>query len=369
MHHVHVSIPRTLLVLALATASLGAQQIRSVGVLPGGIGSQCSSVSASGQVVVGISWGEWGVSNDRSFRIVGNGEAQDIGTFPGAENMWATAVSGNGTTTVGLAFTPTGLRGFRLRNGVFLDLGVLPGAPYGTEAYGVSHDGSVVVGTGSSPGDLFHAFRWTQQTGMVDLGTLPGGDYSYGNAVSASGQVVVGASTSANGEQGFRWTPSTGMTQLQPIDPAVPSGAFAVSATGAFAAGYSGTSMVRWNAAGQVQDLGTLPGGSYAVAYAISGNGQIVGGMSDDVTMESRATVWAALLGQVDLNEFLPELGVDLSDWDLDGVTSISADGRTLVGFGQFQGENRGFVVRVPNPGPGGLGWLIAAWLHAHCHD
>lgn len=368
MHHFSFSTPRTLLVLALATATLGAQQIRSVGVLPGGIGSQCSSVSANGHVVVGISWGEWGVTNDHSFRIVGYGQAQDLGSFPGATDMWATAVSGNGTTTVGLAFTPNGLRGFRLSNGTFDDLGVLPGAPNGTEAYGVSHDGSVVVGTSSSPGDLFHAFRWTQQGGMVDLGTLPGGDYSFGNAVSASGQVVVGSSTSANGEQGFRWTQNGGMSQLQPIDPSVPSGAFAVSATGSFMAGYSGTSMVRWNAAGQVQDLGMLPGGSYAVAYAISGNGQIVGGMGDDGNMESRATVWASLLGHVDLNEFLPELGVDLTGWDLDGVTSISADGRTLVGFGQFEGENRGFIVRVPNPGPGGLGWLIAAWLHAHCH-
>lgn len=362
------SLSRTFAVLALTTVSIAAQQISSVGVLPGGTFSQCSAASANGQVVVGISFGEWGQTPDRSFRIVGNGLAQDIGVFPGATDMWASSVSGNGSTTVGLAFTPNGLRAFRLRNGEFDDLGVLPGAPYGAEAYGTSHDGSVVVGTSSSPGDEFRAFRWTQQTGMVDLGVLPGGGMSFGSAVSASGTVVVGSSGSSNGEQAFRWTPQHGMRALEPVDPSFWSAAFAVSANGAYVAGYSGATAVRWNPAGQAQDLGTLPGGTFSTAYTISGNGQIVGGTSEDENFHSYAIAWAPLLGMVDLNEFLPELGVDLTGWELSVTTGISADGRTLVGLGEFEGEDRGWIARVPNPGPGGLGWLLAAWLHRHCH-
>jgi len=39
-------------------------------------------------------------------------------------------------------------------------------------AFGVSADGSVVVGEARNAVDQYRAFRWTQATGMQDLGTL-----------------------------------------------------------------------------------------------------------------------------------------------------------------------------------------------------
>jgi uncharacterized membrane protein len=45
---------------------------------------------------------------------------------------------------------------------------------------------------------------------MQDLGTLPGYDRSFANAVSADGSVVVGGS----GRRAFRWTASGGMEDL-----------------------------------------------------------------------------------------------------------------------------------------------------------
>lgn len=351
-----------------STASLAAQEITSVGVLSGGTFSQCSAVSADGEVVVGISFGQFQVSPDRSFQIVGDGLPQDIGALPGATDIWASSLSGDGSTVIGLAFTPNGVRAFRLKNGAFLDLGVLPGAPFGAEAYGVSHNGAVVVGTSSSPVADWRAFRWTQQTGMVDLGALPGDVYSFGSATSANGNVVVGTSGGPNGERAFRWTTNQGMRALDSLDPTLGSGGFVVSPNGTWTAGYSGSSAVRWNAAGHVRDLGMLPGGSFSAAYAISGNGQVVGGVSDDITMNSRAALWTPLLGMVDANELLPALGVDLTGWTLSYVTGMSPDGRTLVGLGEFEGQGRGFIVRVGHPGPGGLFWLLARLFHEQCN-
>ena len=55
------------------------------------------------------------------------------------------------------------------------------------------------------------AFRWTEATGMVGLGDLPGGDfYSTAYGVSADGSVVVGRGRSASGVEAFRWTEATG---------------------------------------------------------------------------------------------------------------------------------------------------------------
>ena len=93
------------------------------------------------------------------------------------------------------------------------DLGTL-GGTY-SRAYGVSADGSVVVGDGATVGDLAaHAFRWSGGT-MSDLGTL-GGTYSYAYGVSANGAVVVGTSQTTGNvtSQAFRWTAANGMQSI-----------------------------------------------------------------------------------------------------------------------------------------------------------
>ena len=83
------------------------------------------------------------------------------------------------------------------------DLGTFGGFDSG--AYGVSADGSVVVGMATSPGGFEHAFRWTAATGMVLLPDL-GGGWSAAFSVSADGQVVVGVTTTAAMTAPFRWT-------------------------------------------------------------------------------------------------------------------------------------------------------------------
>ena len=89
----------------------------------------------------------------------------------------------------------------------FLPLGDLPGGSFGSGAYGISADGSVVVGFGDSgdSGDpvLTEAFRWTSGGGIVGLGELPGGGFgSVAYAVSADGGVVVGDSADLSNRSG-----------------------------------------------------------------------------------------------------------------------------------------------------------------------
>ena len=80
-------------------------------------------------------------------------------------------------------------------------LGFLPGGD-SNSAYGVSHDGSVVVGRGNSQRGSHRAFIWTEERGMqylkdafVAAGVLEANEWSYLQTawdVSADGQTIVG---------------------------------------------------------------------------------------------------------------------------------------------------------------------------------
>jgi probable HAF family extracellular repeat protein len=147
----------------------------------------------------------------------------------------------------------------------FQGLGDLPGGVFGSAAYEVSADGSVVVGLSWSANGQ-EAFRWTQQTGMVGLGDLPGGYFSSGaSGVSADGSVVVGSSRSASGGEAFRWTQQTGMVGLGDLPGGgFQSDAYGVSGDGSVVVGFSQSAnnreAFRWTQATGMVGLGYLSG-------------------------------------------------------------------------------------------------------------
>ena len=62
------------------------------------------------------------------------------------------------------------------------------------------------------------AFRWTEQTGLVNLGLLPDGatalPRSAATGVTADGAIVVGTATSTRNQGAFLWTEANGMQSL-----------------------------------------------------------------------------------------------------------------------------------------------------------
>src|ERR1043166_4071537 len=127
----------------------------------------------------------------------------------------------------------------------FQGLGDLSGGSFFSTAYGVSADGSVVVGLGNS-GSGTEAFRWTSSGGMVGLGDLGGGSFfSQAFSGSADSSVVVGLGTSGSGYEAFRWTSGGGMAGLGFIPGATSySIANGVSADGSVVVGDGGRESV-----------------------------------------------------------------------------------------------------------------------------
>lgn len=118
----------------------------------------------------------------------------DLGTHPGAN--WSVAEDINdaglivGTATIEPGMT-TASNACIWRGGQIIDLGNLGGgrAPQ-SAAHGVNNS-NVVVGETTVVGSLaYHAFRWTEAEGMVDLGTLVDGASSFANDINAAGDIV-----------------------------------------------------------------------------------------------------------------------------------------------------------------------------------
>ncbi len=207
------------------------------------------------------------------------------------------------------------------------DLGELQ-AGWGSIAYGVSADGSVVVG---GSGDSL-AFRWTPATGMVSLGALHGGGWSWAHGVSADGTVVVGFAAdgaAGNAVRAFRWQGGV-MESLGVLNLGPSSHAHGVSADGNVVVGFAAdgaaggaTRAFRWTAATGMVSLGVLPGGWGSLAMGVNADGSVVVG-EDNVAGALRAFRWTPA-GRME------SLGV-LSGGFHSVATGVSVDGTVVVG-------------------------------------
>jgi probable HAF family extracellular repeat protein len=167
------------------------------------------ALSHDGTVVAG---------NGPAFRAV-DGVQIALGTPPNHSSTFVRGVSADGSVVVGFVDGP-GSEAFRwTANQGFEGLDDLPGGNFLSSAYAISADASTVVGQGFSEDALGEsrgeAFRYRDDIGMVGLGFLPGDNHSLATAVSANGSVVAGLSVSGSGlSRPFRWTETTGMVEL-----------------------------------------------------------------------------------------------------------------------------------------------------------
>ncbi len=102
------------------------------------------------------------------------------------------------------------LSSYKISYAEMTNLGVLAGDA-SSYAYGVSSDGSVIVGYSRAPYSD-RAIKYVDGT-MTSLGVLTDGSYSQALGVSSDGSVIVGYSDSTNGWRAFKYVDNT-MTSL-----------------------------------------------------------------------------------------------------------------------------------------------------------
>ena len=247
----------------------------------------------------------------------------------------------------------------------FQGVGFLPGGTY-SRMSGVSADGSIVIGYGSSAAAAGNdeAFRWTSTTGIAGLGLLPGATYSYSNGISADGLTIVGESDSAasgNSSEAFRWTQATGMVGLGFLTGGTQSNARAASADGSVIVGAGDSAAAggnyeayRWTQGTGMVGLGFLAGGSESYATGVSADGSVVvGGSASTVAGGNyEAFRWTQGTGMVGLGL--------LTGGTQSNASAVSADGNVVVGFGTSAAAGGNYEAFRWTQGTGivGLGFL-----------
>ncbi len=330
-------------VLIWAAVAEAAISFQGLGFLPGGMPvTHATAISADGAVVVGDSctavWisppGELPVLYYTPFRWTKQTGMVSLGNFAGG---WPPGTS--------------------------------PGSDFGGFAYGMSADGSVVVGKSVS-----QPFVWTANGGLVNLGKLSPTDLEGGaTAVTADGSVVYGFSGPVNNGLPFRWTAQGGMARTTGVPSAISADgkvmiggsdrwtvdgtrtrlgfdAKALSADGSVVVGDKSLATgewaaYRWTASTGTVRLGPFPG-LWDMARAISADGSVIAG-----SYGYGAYIWDDAHGLRSLGSLLSDLGADVQGWGLEQVTAISPDGLTMIGNGiNPAGGEEAWIATIPEP-------------------
>lgn len=310
----------------------------------------------------------------------------------GLRQTTAQAISADGATVVGASNSINGTEAFRWTEATgTAGLGDLPGPGFESLGLDVSADGSVICGMSRSDG--FRAWMWTDATGMaaldaevgfaraisfdgravaghsegpsqqleatrwidrgppLHLGALVPDTLSLALDISGDGRVLVGTSGDASrSTQAIIWDEIKGMRAITAVSRG--ADALAASADGSVVVGGAEERLeagraFRWTEGSGLVWLTPETVGSRVAAYGVSADGSVVVGGASGQREPDTAFVWTEVAGARDLKELVEARGADLTGWRLIRATDISADGCSLVGYGQrLPDVNEAFVIR-----------------------
>jgi len=245
----------------------------------------------------------------------------------------------------------------------FIPLGTLPGNT-SFRGFGVSDDGTVVAGTSRSGNALAQAFRWTDATGMVGLGPLPGDNFTFAGSngqqpLSADGSRIAGGSANVDPPysiQAFIYSKVDGLKSLG-IDTYRSSG---ISGDGNVVIGYyrpfETKDAWRWTEETGAVSLGFSARNAWTIATDINFDGSIVvgfGGRENARDNFYEIVKWTAATGMEGTGIFVAGLAKS------EARVLVSNDGSRIASANYVSSVERfEAFYRTEETGIVGLGWL-----------
>lgn len=299
------------------------------------------------------------------FRVCLECEANvNLAPLANVQNTEAFAISGDAATiTGGGSIHPQShlVNWRRNADGTYslTNSGVYPGG-VGTTGLAANYDGTMVVGYIRYPNGLNQAMRqFVGASPIENLGAIVPGAASAARACSGDGSVIVGFSDGAIGTKAARWFDGT-WTSLGALPGGANSYAYGISRDGQHIVGFSeftgsGTNYhpFRHTMAGGMVDLGMPPNPGFNTGFAFAVNDDatvIVGEVRASQGSEGRATIWTPHTGTLLLKDALLAAGYDFfSGITLVDALSVSGDGRSIVGNGYYESNNRPVAWMIPS--------------------
>lgn len=289
---------------------------------------------------------------DTVLRTISAGSSADGSVVAGESEMLAVSDSGlNGLE----AFRWTEATGtVSLGTPVGLD----PNASAGlsTRVSGISADGAVIVGTWSISGGPQGAFRWTEGAGMQQLNAPTGATFGDIVQLSADGSVLLGELTISSGHtRAFRWTSDAGVVVLAPLAGDSDTHPTWLSENGAVVVGsstnISGDQAFRWTQATGSTGLGLLPGDTSCEPQKLppaASGAEVIGtcGAGTDTTPFR----WTQSSGLQSLGKLPGHVG--------HYAWSMSADGTAVIGDSTSSSGDQEMFYWSEDSGMIGLGFL-----------
>jgi len=303
------------------------------------------------------------VSSDGSARLVGSSVWTEATGLVATGVQYTENISGNGLVVVGCHGDQNGYYACRWSEATGLvDMGMIDGGG-GTSAgstrvnklVAASYDGSVLAGYQSRYPTKHEgrSYIWTEANGyqVCGLGYLPGGNYT---TLPGGNDRSYATDISPDGSIVVGQGPSD-ISEYEAFRWTEPTGMVGLGFEGRricttadflVIAGGSG----RWTEATGSVELGILPGCAGTTAVALSVDGSFVVGESDEY---NHAFIWDQTNGIRNLPEMLiNDFGIDLTGWELDEATWVSPDGLTILGKAwNLDGEYyETFIATIPEP-------------------
>lgn len=329
---------------ALALLAGGAQAVSFTVIdLPNG---QATGLSHNGRIVGGVAGkAAWRWTPQRGAVVLDDfSDANGMSSW--AQPLAGSTTDGNGNRVAALAYS----------NHEFVGPTVIGGFPGGgpgfdghlATAYDVSDTG-IAVGLAYDADNNPIAFRWSAGEGMTRLPVNRPANYSRANGISADGSTIYGWNDQDNGGRtGVVW--QGGQTidltyQGEGVGEALASNSDGSVIVGSGAFTENGSEAWRWTAATGVQPIGFIGTMGGAYAFAVSEDGNIVVGASGFGWNRS-AVVWTPATGMVTLADYAAAHGVTIpAGWTLATASGVSADGKTIAGWGLGNAGMGSFVI------------------------
>ena len=220
-----------------------------------------------------------------------------------------------------------------------------------SSSWGMSSDGTAIVGLGFINAAEGHGIKWTQATGLVDLGSTVPERSSRANSINDDGTIVVGWQDTDYGDrEGIYWKNGEQFA-LKDGDGNPTGEAIGVTGDGKTIIGFTLDNPFIWNEVEGYTEI-THPDpnfsggaasitddGKTVVGYFRPWNGQAVMGEGFIYTKET---------GRVNLNDYVASLGYDNLGITFALPLGISPNGKYITGIGRTDDDLRGFVIKLP---------------------